>query len=276
MGTLQPTEISRILAALDAAPLAALACTPDQRVVWANHRMAEALGMEGSVLVGKTAAELTPHIHLGAMETGDLVRLRHRASQGRRVFACTRAMLAVGDGPPLSLYYLVEVTEAEALRGECQQLTARLEAVETRDPVTGLYNRRGLTEILEAQVSRSRRYGNALSVVGLELVAEADSAPATLRAVGRLLRDQLRWVDVVGRWDGAAFVLLLPETRASDALPLARRLVGRVAALTPAGRWRARCGITQHRHGDDVATMLRRLDEALGRAAADGADVATL
>jgi len=104
------------------------------------------------------------------------------------------------------------------------------------DEVTAVYTRRYFNERLNLEVNRARRYGSMLSL----LVIDLDDFKRindelghirgdwVLRRVGRMLRDSTRQSDVVCRFGGDEFAILLPETSNSEAYTLAERI--RVAA----------------------------------------------
>ncbi|MCW2236593.1 GGDEF domain-containing response regulator [Azospirillum canadense] len=107
------------------------------------------------------------------------------------------------------------------------------------DPLTGLANRRSVLERADEEIARSRRYGHPLSVVMADIDhfkrindtyghAAGDEA---LRRFAQALRDDLRPCDLLGRYGGEEFVVLLPETGIDDAPLVAERLRALVAAL---------------------------------------------
>ena len=133
------------------------------------------------------------------------------------------------------------------------------------DELTGLLNRRGLMSQLDAQVSRSRRYHNVLSVLVMRLHcldgrAEPPSEE-TVTTVARLLRDQTRWPDIIGRWDERDFVLVLPETSAESAQRLSEKLRHHIAELPPVNgaedrTWAVDFGISEWEKGDSAQTLV--------------------
>jgi len=100
------------------------------------------------------------------------------------------------------------------------------------DPLTGLFNYRYLTESLRREVERAARFGRTLSVLALDLDHFKDvndrfghaAGDVVLAEFARRVRGLIREVDFAFRRGGEEFVILLPETDASGASSLARRL----------------------------------------------------
>jgi diguanylate cyclase (GGDEF)-like protein len=133
------------------------------------------------------------------------------------------------------------------------------------DPVTGLLNQHGLMLALEPQVARSRRYNSPISVI---MLATQDGwrEPRMLVEVARLLKDQLRWADLVGHTDRQEFILVLPETSAEAAICLAQKLERRLGELPlrlPAEQ--LRFGISSWHRTDSARSLVKRAAQALAQ-----------
>src|SRR5881396_93649 len=112
----------------------------------------------------------------------------------------------------------------------------RLEKLAATDALTGLTNRRGLSEALTQELDRARRYNLALTI----LLADIDrfktindthghiAGDSVLRQVGELLRREARSVDLVARYGGEEFVVVMPETTTPGAAIFAERIRFRV------------------------------------------------
>ncbi len=100
------------------------------------------------------------------------------------------------------------------------------------DALTGIPNRRKISEELDRELSRAHRHGNALSV----LLADIDHFKAindelghemgdtALRGIAETIRATLRPTDRIGRWGGEEFLIVLPETDHSGARTAAERI----------------------------------------------------
>jgi diguanylate cyclase (GGDEF)-like protein len=154
----------------------------------------------------------------------------------------------------------------------------------TRDPLTGCYSRgRGL-ELMEAELRRARRSGNLPAMLMFDVDEFKDindhhghlSGDNVLAAIGRDVRSLLRSTDVVCRYGGDEFLVLLPETPAEGACQVAeslRKRVGEVAVMSGHGRVcvTVSIGVAAASEGElDPGAVIKRADEALYRAKRGG------
>tara|TARA_R100001509_G_scaffold165657_1_gene148642 strand:- start:2637 stop:3986 length:1350 start_codon:yes stop_codon:yes gene_type:complete len=168
---------------------------------------------------------------------------------------------------------------------QLEALNDRLEQLSSTDPLTQLNNRRALEGRLHEELSRSKRTGEPLSLLIVDVDhfkryndsyghPEGDQA---LRALAAALRDVSRTNDTVARLGGEEFVLLLPHTDASGCCAVARRLAQLVSRLEG-----LRVAITVSTGGatpvpvigsiriPTADALMRRADEALYRAKQEG------
>jgi diguanylate cyclase (GGDEF)-like protein len=158
-----------------------------------------------------------------------LTRRRDLSQQLRRAISLNTVLVDVlSTAGLIHVPVLVEYSEFKKL-----QVNA------VTDPLTGLYNRRLFTESFEKELNRARRYGLPLSIVILDLhrfkeVNDNYGHPRgdeVLRATANTLQKTLRTSDSAFRIGGDEFALLLPQTEATQALALSRR-IGSVFAET--------------------------------------------
>ncbi len=148
-------------------------------------------------------------------------------------------------------------------------LVERLDALTRQDPLTGLLNRRGWDDHLTREIARVGRTHRALSVAVLDL----DRFKVFNDAHGHLVGDQLlkaaasawsaslRTSDVLARWGGEEFVVLMPETRCEDA----QAVVTRMATVTPMGQTFS-AGVVTITDAVDPDALVAAADEAVYRA----------
>lgn len=151
-------------------------------------------------------------------------------------------------------------------------LVDELRVLAAHDPLTGLRNRRGVAEQLGTWRAHCRRHGVPLAVALLDVndfkqVNDEHShstGDRVLRAVAEQLQACVRVEDVVGRWGGDEFLVLLPRGDASTAVALVERVNARLARqqLLPDRAVTVRAGVAVTVPGDTEDD-----DHLLGRAA---------
>ena len=122
---------------------------------------------------------------------------------------------------------------------ENARLFAETQSMARTDALTGVANRRYLFELGAQELSRARRFGHPLSVLLLDIdhfkhVNDSYGHAAgdqVLQALARCCQKQVRDIDVVGRYGGEEFVILLVETDSAGALRSAERLRAQVAQM---------------------------------------------
>lgn len=116
----------------------------------------------------------------------------------------------------------------DAISGHYQEL----EYMARFDPLTGVANRRHFVEMVEAEMARSSRYGKQLSILMVDIdqfkevndVYGHQAGDIILQALCETCKIVLRAFDIVGRWGGDEFAILLPETPPAIAPQVAERL----------------------------------------------------
>ena len=167
-------------------------------------------------------------------------------------------------------------------------LFAKTRSLTVKDELTGLFNRRYLQQILPMEIKRARRFSRSVSV----LMADIDyfkkyndryghlEGDKILREFGRLLRENLREVDIVIRFGGEEFLVLLPNTDRRQAYQVAEKLLELIRQHPfanrqnqPKGTFTASVGISAYpedaRSGED---LVDHADVALYGAKGQGRD----
>jgi diguanylate cyclase (GGDEF)-like protein len=166
-------------------------------------------------------------------------------------------------------------TRLDAAYKELEVTNARLKETSFRDDVTGLYNRRFFSLRLEEEISRFRRFNHPVSVVLLDLDGFKNVndefghavGDETLREIAQILMKHSRGINVVSRYGGDEFVILLVETSKAGARLYADR-IRQVVATFPFSHGKpitASFGVASL-PDDEAATsedLFRAADEAL-------------
>ncbi|MEA4908539.1 MAG: histidine kinase N-terminal 7TM domain-containing protein [Anaerolineaceae bacterium] len=142
------------------------------------------------------------------------------------------------------VFILHDITEQTRLYHEVQQLA-------TFDPLTNTYNRRVFQELSKKEIQRLRRYPQDLSLILVDIdqfkrVNDAfghQVGDQVLKAMAEICQALIRSMDILGRYGGEEFVILLPETSAESAREIAERLREKISQ-TPFGETREPIYIT--------------------------------
>lgn len=181
---------------------------------------------------------------------------------------------------------LVSFWLAEHVLGHWRDREARLQALSRTDELTGLPNRLRIQQVLTTEVARTLRHGPPMAVVIVDLDHFKSindrwghsTGDAVLRAAARALASQVRACDVVGRYGGEEFMLVLPDTTLEGALVLMERcrsgleqlvvLNGRGERVPVSGS----IGVASNESclSLSVQTLVQSADEALYRAKTQG------
>jgi len=163
-----------------------------------------------------------------------------------------------------------------------KQLEERLRDIASRDDLTGLPNRRSGYECLERQLSLADRKGMELSICLFDVDHFKTindtwghlAGDRVLRDFAELVRDRVRKSDVVCRWGGEEFLMLLPDTGGKDALTLAndlRRQVETVVGWDYGLKITVSGGVSSFpKDARTIEGLVKRADAALYRAKAAG------
>lgn len=174
--------------------------------------------------------------------------------------------------------YSRDITDRKKAEDEKKQLITTLNHLSTTDSLTGLLNRRALTDTLHHEIDRAQRYGGVLSLILCDVDkfkkindtyghAAGDRA---LQAVAEALKKSLRKADILGRYGGDEFMIILPETSLDGAKNLAEkiRLFSSESDVKLPGKGSLRLSLSIGvasccTAGDDIDTLVSLADSAL-------------
>lgn len=169
--------------------------------------------------------------------------------------------------------YVLDITQRKRAEAEIHLLA-------TTDSLTGIANRREFSAILAREVDRAKRYGTPMSLAMYDLdyfkrvndTFGHDVGDYVLQTVTRLVKENIRANDVVARWGGEEFMVLMPQSDVQAARNASEKLRLAIAAhhFDKVGSLTASFGVAAFEPQDDLNSLLKRVDDALYRAKEQG------
>lgn len=160
-----------------------------------------------------------------------------------------------------------------------------------RDPLTGLFNRRFMQESLDRELQRAVRKSRPLAVIFLDLdhfkrfndIYGHDAGDTLLQQMADLFRGYFRRDDVICRYGGEEFAIVLPESTVENAATRMAELADRARSLIVLHEGKRLDTVTFStgiaafpEHGSSPSALLRSADQALYRSKSDGRDRVTI
>ncbi|RKZ37733.1 MAG: hypothetical protein DRQ37_01220 [Gammaproteobacteria bacterium] len=261
---LPPIEDAALAGLLDALPVGVLLEGPNGRVVWANGTLLGQVRMS----MGEILGEPTNAVFLEAGTVGADAGACYRPARVANTTTLYRSQrqAPMPGGKGLFVRYFIEVGEngqpglthaAELVTSDANEL----------DLMTGLLSRTAISRELQSEVARSRRYGNPLSVVQLELCGQKKPQQGTevvLCGVAQFVREQTRWADCVGHWSDGRLLIILRETAGGSAVSWALKMKQGLHPERKPARGVIPCyefRVAEWRKGDDMRRLVNRLGE---------------
>lgn len=160
-----------------------------------------------------------------------------------------------------------------------ERLRSELEHMATHDSLTNALTRRHINEACEKELERCRRHGRSMALLVMDMdhfktVNDTHGHQAGDRVLINFVahvKALLRSPDLLGRFGGEEFMLMLPETSLDEAVLVADRIREACFKDTELHACTVSIGVTTNRHDDDtVDSLLARADAAMYRAKAHG------
>ena len=165
-------------------------------------------------------------------------------------------------------------------QAELQELARTLRFRASTDPLTGLYNRAKFDETLASEIAQSQRYKSSLALIMFDVdhfkrvndVHGHQVGDDVLVRLSKIVAARIRRTDLLARWGGEEFVILVPGMDGQTAYQAAEKLKEVIAesAFDAIGTMSCSFGVTQYRDGDSGESLVLRADNALYRAKTNG------
>ncbi len=272
---LDPSAVvpERVKVALDSLVEGVVLMDHQERIVLANKAFEKTAGASKGSLTGQKASELNwvlPRTQKHMKDFPWQQAMRERATQAAipltlqgeagdaRAFMVNGAPILDGAGKMRGVLAtfddvtLIEqkntelqktLSALEQSRDEIRRQNQELQVLAMQDPLTRCLNRRAFFERFEVEFSRAKRYGHNFSCVMVDIdhfksINDRYGHPVgdkVLQQVSSLLHDCVRDSDVVCRYGGEEFCILLPETNTQGALITGERIRSTIASKSISG-----------------------------------------
>jgi diguanylate cyclase (GGDEF)-like protein len=263
-------EISINQSLYEVCPIGMLAIDNDACICWINPALEAMLNLVGDELVGKEKGSLPESLHALFDET-DMLHLSLNGDGERWLHREVR-QLEDTSNTGLKVHFYQDISQQVIAQQEREQLRKQVNDLTITDELTGMANRRAILRALDAQVTRSRRYSNLLTLCAVRLshpLSKEEILPdQSILVMAQYLRERLRWADVIGRYQDQLFLLVMPETSGEDAHKLLQQIVEecREGTLTELGDHpipELDYGVSAWEKGDDPQRLIARTIESI-------------
>lgn len=168
-------------------------------------------------------------------------------------------------------------------KAELADALERIQALATRDGLTGLLNRRAMLERLDQQSKEQARRGTLMCLAMFDLdhfkrvndTMGHAMGDRVLKIFARVAQEQIRGGDLLARWGGEEFLLMMPDTSTDQALHCVQRIHSALSTadfdeISEDFGLTFSAGLANCKDAEDVASAIDRADKALYQAKAAG------
>jgi len=229
---------------------------PEGQYLYVNSAFAEGVNRRLDEIIHKKIWDVFPKdeadkrfaVVKWVFENGEtrIIEVRVPRTDGDRYYITTAKPVLNADGTVATVICISkEITERkrmeEELRRANEQLSAQLEQIESlhetlreqaiRDPLTGLYNLRFLTESIKREIAQASRENGSLSIVLMDIdhfknfndTYGHKAGDEVLSELGKMLNAQTRAADIACRYGGEEFMIIMPSAHPTEAFKRAEQ-----------------------------------------------------
>ena len=235
-----PLDMERFKKVVQFAHDAIITIDSSENIVIFNQAASRIFGYSNEEMIGRPLSELLP-VEIRRKHSDNIAAFANAPDTSRHMHSRAQVLALRKDGSKFS----ASITISKSRVGRDPEMTAivresfdeaglieDLLIASRHDALTGLYNRRRFGELLDAEISRCRRFDRGFSLLMLD-IDDFKKINDTyghivgdhlLQIFGQRLAGTLREMDVACRWGGEEFVALLPETSIEGAFVVAEKI----------------------------------------------------
>ncbi len=216
--------------------------------------------------LGKWAIE-----HASGVDSGYLLQFKLPQNDETQSFLLSTVLI-----PSNTREYLLTFTDITQLEKEKQHYQYLAEY----DALTRVFNRSKINKEMDKEITRVLRYRQRLSVLMIDVdhfkkvndTYGHQVGDIVLIELSALIQDRIRKTDILGRYGGEEFILLMPSTPIDSAAEIADRLRKHIAAYSFTGVGHVTCsiGVAEYQPGESASNFIKRSDDALYLAKRNG------
>lgn len=241
--------------------------------------LGEALGLPPTAFVAPESIEkVTRKIANRDSRPYEAIGRRRDGSQFPMLIKGQNALIA---GKPSRITSAIDLTQTKRAEEALRQANLKLERLSHTDPLTGVYNRRFFTEEARRLLALAQREAQDTAVAMLDIddfktINDRfghDTGDQVICAVVDLIKRHTRTSDLVARFGGEEFVVLLPNTTLANAHQVAEKIRQQIAdhPILPADEVTVSIGVAVFLSEDEhILDTVNRADKALYQAKHDG------
>ncbi|MDX1519431.1 MAG: PAS domain-containing protein [Gammaproteobacteria bacterium] len=239
-------------------------------IVWVNDHFLELMSADNNSVIGAPVSALLGNSATTNINEAGVCRYKTRNDRDQSLWLhCVHASVPDNSGVQFTLHILTDISEFEQ-RQHIRPLVSTGLDLNRLDQATGVLNRRAIIQDLGTEVSRTRRYGNPLSVIMLRCCVpgsvSSDTNDGMLQTMVSCMNEHLRWVDKLGALDRFEFLIILPESGLEAARQTWEKINNAIQEVTlrrEQSHFDYSVAITEWMKNDQPETMLDRLNNQL-------------
>ena len=172
------------------------------------------------------------------------------------------------------------IEELNQANKELERNKVELERLASTDKLTGIYNRTRLDDLFNREIERSKRYKKSFGcaifdIDHFKLVNDNHGhlvGDIAIKEISALIKNNIRKLDIFGRWGGEEFLLILPEINHEGMKYLLEKIREIISkhSIDKIGCQTVSIGATQYQQGDIIDSITKRADDALYEAKKGG------